>query len=406
MATLFVTGLCFQGNKGGPAIALSLIDQLRQQRSDLNFVFAVPGGAAFAHEKEAAARYGVRVTEAVGLKNILPPFALAGSRWRRVIAWVHAVRQADAVLDMTAISYVGPPVGSMKMLLDTRFLCFVLTHLANRPFLAWTQSYGPFSTKLVAALARMDLKRLPLVFCRGTDCQAAVEKLLPGVRAISFPDVATALPFDHERGRELVQGVFGHHGPRFVSLSPSAVIYSKKPGEGAANGHVADMVALCRALRARDLDVLLVPHTLRVGYDNPRLCDLAVCRAIRDALKGEMPLQVLEEDLSPGDLKAAISCAHVHVGARYHSIVAALSAGVPAVSLSWHPKYRDLMREYGQDDFVFDAIGNTGIEPLLRNLDLLLAEREERAAALRTAQVRIVARVAENAQLCATLFPR
>jgi len=39
---ILVTGLCLQGNKGGPAIALSLKNQISKYLDSAEFVFAVP----------------------------------------------------------------------------------------------------------------------------------------------------------------------------------------------------------------------------------------------------------------------------------------------------------------------------------------------------------------------------
>ena len=44
----------------------------------------------------------------------------------------------------------------------------------------------------------------------------------------------------------------------------------------------------------------------------------------------------------------------MHIGARYHSIIASLSSAVPTVSYAWHSKYQDIMQLYGMEKYVFE----------------------------------------------------
>jgi coenzyme F420 hydrogenase subunit beta len=63
------------------------------------------------------------------------------------------------------------------------------------------------------------------------------------------------------------------------------------------------------------------------------------------------------------------------VAARYHTVVAALSSGVPVISLSWHDKYRALMRLFGQEAYVAD-LEALEIARLKQRVDALWAERD------------------------------
>lgn len=400
---ILLTGLCLQGNKGGPALALSLMTQLRRLRPDLTFTLAVPGDAEYRHEERWAARYGVAITANLRAGDLLPPFAFAPARWRRSSAWRQQAARSAVVLDMSGIAYVGPPEGSNAAALQGRFVTWLGSRLVQRPLRAWTQSYGPFSTPLVRLLARLDLGGLPEIYCRGDDCLHAVQELLPGKPALSFPDVALTLPYDRSWGERHVAERFGLAPGGYVTLSPSAVIH-QRTHDAAGNGHVRRLAALCRWLQAQGQRVLLVPHTFRPGRHDPDHCDYGVALAVRQELAGLPGVDVLADDLAADELKAVIAGARVHVGARYHSLVAALSAGVPALSLSWHPKYRDLMRQYGVADFVHDAVAVTDDAVLPALLARLLAESTTIHRQLVAVQPQLEAAVADNARrLLATL---
>ena len=402
MTHLLITGLCLQGNKGGPALAQSHMGQLRRQLGEVEFTLSVPAGTAFAHEQRWSQIYGVEVVESFSIKDILPPFCLFPfpTRIKRFLHWWRTLRRADAIVEMSAISYVGPPsLPERTSLLGGRFHYFLAAWFARRPFLAWTQSLGPFTGKWAPRLARLDLARQPIVFCRGENSLQNVRALLPNKEARAYPDVATGLPFDHASGRDLVERLEGlDQEGRLVSISPSAVLY-RKLQRGERNLHVEQMAELCKWLAARGYRVLLLPHTYHPDKHAPETCDYGVCLAIMAAVGQTRQIVVLHEDLSPVELKSIISISALHIGGRYHSVVAALSSGVPCISLAWHPKYRDIMAMYGMEEFVCDATDESAAADIQARFLRLTQEQDACRERLSRRQAAMLAQVEENARL-------
>lgn len=403
----FITGLCLQGNKGGPALALSLMKVLLAEIPDAEFVFSVPPEPEFQHEKRWAQIYGVTVVEDNwdgGLPSLHPWRVLKeglGSslrRFRRLRTWHQAMRSCDVVLDMTAIGYVGPPEGSEFHGLGMRYRYFKAAQRTGRVFRAWTQSYGPFSTPALVKAAKEDLSTLPTVYCRGEESLRQVQAFLPGKDCRAYPDVAVVLDYDRQRGHELIKKAFGQTPDRrIVTISSSAVQFSKAQSATEAL-YVERRARLVENLLDRGYAVLFVPHTLRPSMHSPFLCDLAVAMAIHAKVRPSPWVSMIYADLSAADLKSVISCADVHVGARYHSVVAALSAGVPAISLSWHHKYADIMSVYEQSKFVLDGQSQTLAEDCTTMVDELMARRNEVSARLVALQPQVAAAVYENAR--------
>lgn len=398
MPRYFVTGLCMQGNKGGPALVLSLVNAIREYEPDAEFVFSVPSWEVeWPHEKKWGEKFGFEVVGSVGLKNVLPPFSLVSGRFRQFKAWWQALRSSDALIQMSAICYVGPPSGGgtfRATLASQRVFDLIFSKLASRPMLAWTQSYGPLTTQAVRFFARLDLQRQPIIFCRGDDCLNAVKELLPDAKVMSFPDVAVTLPHDKNWGAQYLSSHFSLQRP-LVTLSPSAVMYARHSASEGANNHIRQSIEICGKLIAMGYRVLLVPHTLRPSHPDPMACDLAVAKIIY-RLVDDSNVQLVEEDLSPSELKSIIANAEFHVGARYHSIVAALSSGVPAISISWHPKYRDLMRNYEMDEYVLEE---QDVDRLTTMLKRIITHKEQLKLQLLRQQIRVAQHVKENARL-------
>jgi len=288
-----------------------------------------------------------------------------------------------------------------------RFYYFLASKLWRKPFLAWTQSYGPFSTPLTRFLAKLDLGSQPLVFCRGEDCRAAVKGLLPQKSAESFPDVAVALDYSREWGEKYIHSKFGKVDfQRLITVSPSAVIHSKTSTSTGGSTHVIQVANLCRYLIERGYYVLLVPHTYRPNRHDPRICDYGVATLVMKELHNVDRIGLVEDDLSPIDLKSMISTAHIHVGARYHSIVAALSSGVPCISLSWHPKYKDLMRMYGVECFVYDSVSTLPVTHLYSLFEILEAKTDAVRDQLKQKQSNILKQIKKNTLLFVDLLER
>lgn len=373
---VMITGLCLQGNKGGPALAFSLVAQLEKIFPELEVFMSVPS-REFEYEKNWAARSGIDVVSDFSHLDLIAYLFYLPVKFKRdrVAGWIAALKTADLVVDLSGVSYVGPPQGTTKrVVLNGRFKYYLFSRLFGKPFLAWTQSYGPFSNGVVRLLARNDLARLPVIMCRGEQCSKEVGDLLPGKRVQVYPDVALTLPFNRDEGQRLVAEA-GTRGP-FVSLSPSSVLYSKSPDTGSVNAHVEDCVELCRIVAATGRAVLIVPHSYRSGDHDPLACDFAVGALVCEAARREgLKVAQLGGDRSAVELKSVISNADIHVGGRYHSLVAALSSGVPAVALSWHAKYADLLDQFGLGEQVIPLVHGAAFrEQASRLLGQLLSD--------------------------------
>jgi polysaccharide pyruvyl transferase WcaK-like protein len=395
----FVTGLCLQGNKGGPAITLSLMRQLRKYVPGMEFTFSVPGKEPFFQlEQKWAQIYGVSVVKHLSLKEVLPPWSWRRQERQRRHTWLEALNHADLLLEMSAISYVGPPARTYRYSLED-FIYFWLSRRSGKPFLRWTMSYGPFSSWLVSTLARIDLSSQPIILCRGEGTKDAVNRLLPQKQALSFPDVATVLSYSREWGQGFLAKKFGlGQEDALVTVSPSAVIYSADLAQGRKT-HVTDLAQFCDYLLESGYRVLFVPHALRVVHRDPRSDDLGVALEVQSSMKHGSRAALLEDDLSAIELKSIISNAFIHVGARYHSVVAALSSGVPCISLAWHHKYTDIMKMYNLDKYVFVSQPGKGISPLIEMFSGLAADRENISNRLSRTQPEIESQVDENTRV-------
>lgn len=379
---ILITGLCLQGNKGGPALALSLMSVIRKYlSSDARFCFEVPS-RDFQLEQQWAVRYGVAVVPSVWIKDLLPPWQWQTRRMASTGPLLRAMREADIVVDSSGIAFVGPPDRSGRSAIFGAIANHLGTLLAsryNKPLFRWTQSYGPFSGLFVPFIARREFARAPFLMARGYISHQRIRQLGVKCPVYEFPDVAFCLPAAKEEWAKtyLHKRVGVPSGKHLMGLSPSAVVRSYPSHMGVVGeAHIDFCASLLNRLLGADWCGVLIPHTVRVNGP-ASACDLDVARQIFKKLSPTLQERVylVEEDLDCRELKALIGKLDFFVGARYHSLVAALSMEVPTVAVGWHEKYLELLRYFGLEDTFIDARKDVPLSESVEYVHGLLEQR-------------------------------
>jgi polysaccharide pyruvyl transferase WcaK-like protein len=227
---------------------------------------------------------------------------------------------------------------------DKRFAYMVSTKLLalalGKPLILAPQTIGPFSRQPHGAIAAYICNRAALVCARDPLSMAALSSLSPGAHAAQVIDVAFALPFD--RPPPAADGLV------HVGLNVSGLLMAGGYAGGNEYGLTIDYPALTRALIAAftampDVRVHLIPHVTAPAM--PSDDDAAAA----DRLHAEFPALVRHPDFaSPSAAKSCIAGLDFLIGARMHATIAAYSAGVPVVPISYSRKFEGL---YGGLDY-------------------------------------------------------
>ena len=287
------------------------------------------------------------------------------------------LRRLDIVLD------IGAGDSFADIYPDKRFAYIIATKalaLATRtPLVLSPQTIGPFTRQPHTALAAWACRRARVVFARDPLSFDVLRTISPRADVRLAIDVAFALPFDRAPPRP-------PGGPVRVGLNVSGLLMSGGYGGGNDYGLSVDYPGYTRALIATltamsGVEVHLVPHV--IAPDLPRDDDAACA----DRLKAEFPALIRHADFaSPSAAKSFIAGLDFLVGARMHATIAAYSAGVPVIPVSYSRKFEGL---YGGLDYpwLIPAKGMTTDAALAFTLDGF-ARRTELAADIgRGAQV-------------------
>jgi len=252
----------------------------------------------------------------------------------------------DVVLDASGFGY-GDYWGLEKL---KRRLVRLGTNWrkGKRVLIVMPQALGPFEKPGMADAAKTAFKNADLVFVRDRSSKGFVDKLGPlGPHVKSAPDFTNLLHpelparLEHMRGAALV-------------ISNEKVV-----GNDAAKRatYIDYLVLACETLKAAGQRVVLLVHE---GAGDRRIADEVNARLSSQA-------EVLDEK-SPLVTKAVIGVANVIVSSRFHGLISALSAAVPALACGWSHKYAELMSDYGCPEFNVDLNDKASWQPKLDDL--------------------------------------
>ncbi len=234
----------------------------------------------------------------------------------------------DAVLD------IGAGDSFADIYPDKRFAYIVATKLMalarGVPLVLSPQTIGPFSRQPHRRLAAYVLSRARAVFARDRLSLEAALALAPDARTHGAIDVAFALPFEAApRGPGVRAGI-----------NVSGLLWSGGYGGandyGLAYDYRAFVVGLARGLLARGAAVELVAH---VVSDLPKDDDAS---AIAEVARLVPEARVVPRFASPSAAKSHISGVDFMVAARMHAAIAAFSAGVAVLPVSYSRKFEGL----------------------------------------------------------------
>jgi colanic acid/amylovoran biosynthesis protein len=350
--------------------------------------------------RNAAARVGLCPQFTLfGGRERATPYITDGDTSLRVIdgrymtsprGYLADVRAHDIMLD------IGAGDSFADIYPDKRFAYMMATKaipiFAGKPLILSPQTIGPFTRQPHTAMAAWVCRKAALVFPRDPLSLTVAKQLAPKAEVRQVIDVAFALPFDRPQRTP--------GGPVRVGINVSGLLMSGGYSGSNDYGLGFDYPAMTRGLITAflampDVEVCLIAHVN--APEMPRDDDGAAI----DRLAKEFPATHRVPDFtSPSAAKSFISGLDFLVGARMHATIAAYSAGVPVIPISYSRKFEGLygglrypwvVNAKGMDTkaavaFVLDAFDkrSTVASDIARGQPVIEAGLEDYTAALAT----------------------
>lgn len=390
MKRFYLSGQRTFGNRGCEAIVRSTVGLLREQFGEVEVLVPSVDIASDSAQWPDAAEHGVRFVPAylpsqgrywVQLQRLPVPF-LKRAGWPFAMPrWLaRDLASVDAVLAVGGDNYsLDYRIPSPIMALD-RFAMDM-----GKPVVLWGGSVGPFEREpAFVAPMQKHLSRMHYVAARESVSHDYLTEKLGLDNVIRMADPAfTLVP----QAVELAP--FWPTGNGYVlGLNVSQLIERYRRPDQDLRSEVAEFIR--HVVTEHGMGVLLVPHVNPLKGD-PQGGDASYMAALHDRVADlGSAVTMMPQSFNAAQIKYVISHLRLFIGARTHATIAALSSGVPTVSIAYSVKARGINRDlFGHEAMVLQT-PDVSAASLRQSLGWLLQEevalREQLAVRVRDLQ--------------------
>lgn len=339
------------GNKGSASMVLGLMDGLETSGTPAELrLFSY-----YYKADTALARNMPRITVHRGHPKELAFGLIPHLVMRRLIpAWRGGAYAADirALEESDVVALVGGTTFADSMLwkVPWNILAALPAYLLGKPAVFLSQTVGPFKKPLNRWAAKWTLRRAAQVCGRGDTSRDYARSI--GIDASSWPDLSFPMlvpPVEqvleaHPPLRAVLDEM-QETGKPIVAFTPNSIVLGKAKGIGV--DYIEFLAGAIEHVAELGYCPLLIPHSYRDTTDpkqqhnNDRwLCEQVHART-RDVA------YYLDADLDSRELRAVIGACRFVVASRFHSMVSALSMGVPPLTYGWGGhKYREVLDQF------------------------------------------------------------
>lgn len=248
----------------------------------------------------------------------------------------------------------GGFIHTTNSLADSYKAYFFLYHVLlaqslGKPVYVMPNSFGPLEGAFYQSIVRKALSRCKVVASRESVSQDMLSAI--GVKSQLFPDLAFGLESSKNASGYL-------HSVRLIHKERPIVGITARPYRfpGASNPkasyekYISEMATFARSLYAQGFVPVFVEHVLSQGEHES---DITAIDAITARLKAGEYEVFRNSILNCRQLKAVYGECDFVVGTRFHSVIFALSEGIPAIAIGYGGnKGRGIMRDLGFPELV------------------------------------------------------
>lgn len=269
---------------------------------------------------------------------------------------IKEIRGLKTVIDASGFAY-GDKRGYIQPLETQKIIDYC--HEIKIKYIFMPQAWGSFKDEQVAFNCKRMIESADAYFTRDDVSQKYVAGLL-GQSIDQIPklaDIAFHFPIPTIYGKQILSKN-QYSNPlqlKVVGISPNMRIYERMSGKGIDNTYVQAIIRIISTLQS-DTHIVLIPNEIRPPGDTlPD--DSFLCQTIYDAMSSHDNLTLIKGYYSAEEIKAVIREMDLVIASRFHSLIFALSLGIPSLAISWSHKYRELFKLFDLERFVVEDEG-------------------------------------------------
>jgi colanic acid/amylovoran biosynthesis protein len=144
-----------------------------------------------------------------------------------------------------------------------------------------------------------------------------------------------------------------------VGIMPSIRIFERTTPE--------KFYEIYEVLINRLIDSKKIVYIMRHAFE-----DLEVCKNIKKRFSSNKDVRFIPDDLNCIEIENIVKQFKIVIASRYHAIVHSYKNGVPVLAIGWATKYFELLKAFGQQDYLFDVRNAIEIDEINDKLEKLL----------------------------------
>ncbi len=286
--------------------------------------------------------------------------------------------RADLIVGVYGDGFTGRDHLRNSVLLSKLYIDFIvklsMINLTRKPFIILPSSIGPFNRSFSKFFVRHLLNGAKLIMVREEDSKQYLLNMGVNKSLIKeMPDMAFIMP---KASIKLGRINLGNKN-LLIGINISQLISSE------SKNYITLMAKLSDYLTTHlSATVILVPHEIvlknvldppshsqRIGGD-----DITAVSDVYGKVINKKNVVALTDRYECDQIKGIIAQCDLFIGARTHSIIAALSMGVPTIGIAYSHKTPGIMKMMGLEEYVLD-FRSLDLERLKTKFSLLMANR-------------------------------
>ena len=348
MTKIVFLGVQLSGNLGGPSLLSTTIKVLRKFISEAEFTLLSP---AQANDFKLGKTYEIQIVPYTKRSFLV---CLLGAFFKKIgldssplsnNKILSEYMSADLVIDISGIIFADSRGGGL-ISRATKGIPFIIGKLLNKPVIKYTADIGPFKKRWTRFFAKFYLNKTDLILARGEITKKCLIEL--GITSPIHVCPDTAFLLDAVPNQKINEVIYQEKLKKkhVIGISVSYVADQKEHNKNQYSITMAQTADyLIKNLNAF---VVLIPNDIFPNTQD----DVYVAQKIYERIDEKEEAMLIIEEYPANELKGIIGECDILIGARYHSIVAAISMCIPTIAIAWHHKYHQVMDLVGQDKYV------------------------------------------------------
>ena len=267
------------------------------------------------------------------------------------------------------------------------FQMYVNTRFNKNVYVLGT-SIEPMNNKIVKYFTNKVLKDMTHIFAREIITFDYLKSMISNEKITLIPDMAFMLEDKYEESKYLKELKTNSEKIYGITVRNWNFPKSDNPNELMENYVNVLTNFMNKSIENDKTSFVFIPQVI-VSHGN----DSEVAIEIKNRMKQENKSKflILEEDISPLEIKSIISNLDFFIGTRMHSNIFAISMHIPTIAIAYEKKTNGIMHTVGLDDYVIEIDEITE-----KKLEYLVEKQRENSQIIRNDLEKIMSRLREE----------